>query len=134
MLWQVRGEDLRVRRMDVRRKTCQRYFTANHTYMPKDGSEEEVITRYAELLGIFSIELEGRSFMLLEARWFQKSWVDLETQTPRLRKDLGWDPTREVLIEARHIGNMVSLITVPHIPMEYVVLDRHFDTLLFPEP
>ena len=132
---QVRGEVLRVRERDIKCKTTQRYFVIREEYYEEDDATEPTTNdRWGELLGIFKMLIGGRPITLCHARWFSAAagTIDLDTETPRLRLDLAWDRSLEVLIEAEVIVSIVVVVPLPYSPNMAIVLDRRFDTTLIP--
>lgn len=133
---QVKHQMFRVRDAEIGKKnckTCERYFASEHRYVAASG-DEEVVTRYAEILDIFVLEIDERDFILVRASWFQAaaSYIDTVTQTTRLRTDLARDNTKEDIVEAKNITNQVAVVPLPFLEHRAVVLDRRFDTLTIP--
>ena len=96
---------------------------------------------YADLLAIYVLKFEGHEdIILLKGAWFPSAPViDQLTQTPRVRTDLA-KRTVEPFVDAALIDNQVVIYDLPsHMSSMQgkpgvfaVVLDRMFDTLLYP--
>jgi hypothetical protein len=134
---QVGLDKLRVESLDIGMVTAQRHFCMTFLVIAADGSEEEV-ERYGSLQQVYLVKIGGKDYTLLEATWFKSdaSYVDLDTETPRLRLDLLMDPTVEKFVEAKALhatGHQIVVSMLPYDPTRAVVLDRRFDTLRIPE-
>ena len=130
---QVKGSDFRCKSAERNLKTCERFFTAEHAYLTR-GGQEETVTRFAEIIDIFVLNLVGREFLLARASWFKAntSYIETTTQTARVRTDLERDDTEEDIMEAKDINHQVVLVDLPFEDDMAVVLDRRFDTLVHP--
>lgn len=144
----MRQDTLRIKAAEVNRfgnplATIQRYFSFEQFYtaqVSRNEVREEVMQRYAELLAIWVFELGGQSFTLLKGSWFKSgsSFIDTDTQTPRLKKTDARDTSREDLIDANEVNNQVVIVDCPYQELvdnvwldTQIIFDRKFDTLSF---
>jgi hypothetical protein len=135
----VRGETLRVRKEDLKCKTCARFFVIDEKYL-QDG-EEHTDTRVGELDDVLVLEIGDREVTLCKANWFRLDTsslvIECDTETPRINLDREWDTETEQLIEACEIVSQVVVVDLPFpstFAREAVVLDRRFDTRKIPDP
>lgn len=66
----VKGSDFRCKSAERNLKTCERFFTAEHAYLTR-GGPEETVARFAEIIDIFVLNIEGREFLLARASWLK---------------------------------------------------------------
>jgi hypothetical protein len=134
---QVGLDTLRVESRDDGKVTAQRHFSMTFSTIEADG-EELFSERYGAIQKVYLVKIGGKDYTLIDADWYkvESSYVDLDTETPRLRLDLVMDNTRERIVEANDFartGRQVVVSRLDYDPTRAVVLDRRFDTLLIPE-
>jgi hypothetical protein len=134
---QVGLDTLRVETRDEGKVTAQRHFSMTFSTIQANGEEFDM-ERYGSVQKVYLVKIGGKDYTLIDADWYkiESSYVDLDTETPRLRLDLVMDNTRERIVEAKEIartGRQVVVSRLDYDPTRAVVLDRKFDTLLIPE-
>ena len=74
------------------------------------------MARFAEIIDIFVLNIEGREFLLARASWLKpmpSTSFDTTTQTARIRTDLERDDTEEDIMDAKDINHQVVLVDLP---------------------